>query len=445
MQHSVDRIPHPVSDRPDHSWICAQIGSREHYSIPRALHQSGRLKLFLTDFWAEDSRIMNWLPEIRRKKVAERSHPELANAPIVSPGDSRFFFDFRQKLFRRSSWETTIRRNQWFQDAMLRQLRGCYRDLITEGQPGTFFSYSYAAKDLFRFFRSHGWRTILGQVDPGPREEEIVASETEREMELNTSWERPPRRYWELWREECEMADEIWVNSPWSSEALVGERVPAGKIRVVPLVYSEESGEVRKQPKKYPPSFSKERPMRVLFLGRVTLRKGAHLLLRAARQMAGEPIEFWMVGPTEIKVPEPYRDHPQFRWTGPVSRSEAVRFYRDADIFVLPTLSDGFALTQLEAQSHGLPLLASRYCGQVVRNGENGLLLDPLNEDNIVKILRYCVRHPEELSTYSGQSRVSQEFHPSALVRFLNDEAPNADSAELKVGASQEFQNKRKD
>ena len=33
-------------------WICSQIGAREHYAVPRALHKSGRLSALYTDFWA---------------------------------------------------------------------------------------------------------------------------------------------------------------------------------------------------------------------------------------------------------------------------------------------------------------------------------------------------------------------------------------------------------
>ena len=60
----------------------------------------------------------------------------------------------------------------------------------------------------------------------------------------------------------------------------------------------------------------------------------------------------------------------------PVTRKQAAEFYRDADVFILPTLSDGFAITQLEAQAHGLPVIASKNCGKVVENGVNGIILD---------------------------------------------------------------------
>jgi glycosyltransferase involved in cell wall biosynthesis len=52
-----------------------------------------------------------------------------------------------------------------------------------------------------------------------------------------------------------------------------------------------------------------------------------------------------------------------------------AEFYKDADVFVLPTLSDGFAITQLEALAHGLPIIATPNCGRVVEQGKTGYVV----------------------------------------------------------------------
>ena len=73
-------------------------------------------------------------------------------------------------------------------------------------------------------------------------------------------------------------------------------------------------------------------------------------------------------------IPERFRDASGVHWHGPRGET-AARFYREADVFLFPTLSDGFGLTQLEAQAWRLPVIASRFCGDVVQDGVNGLLL----------------------------------------------------------------------
>src|SRR5205807_774852 len=106
-----------------------------------------------------------------------------------------------------------------------------------------------------------------------------------------------------------------------------------------------------------------ERPLRALFLGQVNLSKGIARLLDAAQILRDEPVEFWIVGPVQVANATAKAVDARVKWFGPVTRSQAAEKFRAADVFILPTLSDGFAITQLEAQAHGLPIMASRCCG----------------------------------------------------------------------------------
>lgn len=388
-------------------WICAQLGSREHYAIPRVLHAAGRLEHLLTDFWASPRWFWEHVPGSRLASARERWHPELAAARVHGLGLTRLAFDAAN---RQSGWETTIRRNNWFQRRHLDWLNA-NAGALNAGPPGVFFAYSYAARELLRFFKGIGWRTVLGQIDPGPREEEIVAEEAARFPDWRGAWMPAPREYWSDWHEELELADRIAVNSKWSLECLAHENVPAEKVIVLPLAY-ERAG-TRNEPGVIPAAFTEERPLRVLFLGQVNLRKGAHHLLEAARQLAHAPVEFDFVGPVEIARPasSPFN----VKWHGAVSREETARFYAAADVFVLPTLSDGFALTQLEALSHGVPVIATSHCGRVVEDGRNGWLLPSSSAADIAALLARLVLSPAEVARCAGQARVPDAFSLDSL------------------------------
>ena len=109
-----------------------------------------------------------------------------------------------------------------------------------------------------------------------------------------------------------------------------------------------------------PKSFTLNRPLRVLFLGQVNLRKGMAVILEAMRLLKNEPVEFWFVGPRQMETPIESLNNKQARWLGGVARGEAQRYYQEADVFLFPSFSDGFGLTQLEAQAWKLPIIASR-------------------------------------------------------------------------------------
>ncbi|MDC0302593.1 glycosyltransferase family 4 protein [bacterium] len=294
----------------------------------------------------------------------------------------------RQRLVRAGNWQRNMERNLCFQKFAIRQLDRLLTidSASKQDEPGSLFSYSYAARDLFRFAKSRGWKTVLGQIDPGPEEERIVSSEHERYPGIASRWKPAPEAYWESWREEVELADRIIVNSEWSRECLLKEGVGAEKLEVIPLVYQGQKPVLSGSPKAAEILMNQEQPFRLLFLGQVNLRKGMGRLLEAMRLLKDSPVELVLVGPSEIASSE-WNDLPRVVWTGPVPRSEVVHYYQEAHAFILPTLSDGYAITQLEALSQGLPTLASANCGSAVTDGVNGRIFENLNPETIASTI----------------------------------------------------------
>jgi glycosyltransferase involved in cell wall biosynthesis len=133
-------------------------------------------------------------------------------------------------------------------------------------------------------------------------------------------------------------------------------------------------------------------------------------ILDAIRMLEGDPIEFEFVGPIQIRVPEDLRVSPQIRWRGPVPRSTVTRFYQRADVFLFPTLSDGFGITQLEAQAWKLPVIASGCCGRVIEHGRNGWVLDNVSGESIAAALRLCIAEPARLQEMSHNSVADDRF-----------------------------------
>jgi glycosyltransferase involved in cell wall biosynthesis len=328
----------------------------------------------------------------------------------------------RARARRLAEWERIIARNQWFQRKVVGALNS---QLLTLSSQSILLSYSYAALEPFRFAKLHGWKTLLLQIDPGPEEERIVAEEVVRVPALAGEWQAAPSDYWACWRQECDLADHIIVNSEWSREGLIRSGVPSGKLTLIPLAYGGSEVGVQKskirQVRSYPARFTRDRPMRVLFLGQVNLRKGVARLLQAAQTLRDEPVEFWIVGPVQIANAETAADKARVKWFGPVSRKETAEKYRAADVFILPTLSDGFAITQLEAQAHGLPVISSKCCGGVVENGRNGIILEEPSAWCIAAAIRDCVADPNRLRTLAAASYRQNEFTTDVLGQRLQN------------------------
>ncbi len=400
-------------------WLCCQLGAREHYAIPRALLRVDMLAYLLTDAWVPPSSLLGKICG-RESNLAERFHGELRDARVKAFNSSLIVFEMLARARRLRGWAKIIARNGWFQHKVVSFLRS---QLSTINYQPILLSYSYTALEPFRYAKAQGWKTLLVQIDPGPEEEAIVAEEAARMRELAAGWQPAPTEYWSLWREECKLADRIVVNSEWSREALVRRGIPRDKVSVIPVAY--EAREVRGQmsetrhTRSYPVRFTQERPLRVLFLGLINLRKGVARLLEAARSLRDEPVEFWMVGPVETAHASTIGNAGRVKWFGPVTRNQATEFYRDADVFILPTLSDGFAITQLEAQAQGLPVIVSKFCGKVVENGLDGIVLEEPTGACIAAAVRDCIADADRLQKLAAASRLRDEFTIEALAKRL--------------------------
>lgn len=369
-------------DRPTaRNWIFAQIGARQRYFIPRALDAVGALDLLITDAWYAPGH-----PLARTGRMQGRFSPALPATRVWAPNLGGLMFEAGQRINGASAIEHMMARNAWFQRVAVKRLMR-----VANGPPRVVSGFSYASRDLFAYAKSRGWTTVLNQIDPGPFEEDLVAS-------LHPDTEVPtwPARYWAEWRAETELADVIVVNSEWSRTALVARGVPDAKIRIIPLVY--DGIERARVNRAYPAAFSAERPLHVLFLGQVIVRKGVLPLFEAIRRIdPATPIHFDFVGPVDMPIPDDIAADSRVSLHGSVPQAEADHYYDRADVFILPTYSDGFGVTQVEARARQLPVIASRNCGDVVRDGVNGLLLDDITPEAIRKALLCCVADPAML------------------------------------------------
>ena len=113
-----------------------------------------------------------------------------------------------------------------------------------------------------------------------------------------------------------------------------------------------------------------------------------------------------MVGDVQVPIPPEFKKHPKVKWFGAIPRGVTARFYRDADVFLFPTFSDGFGMTQLEAQAWKLPIIASRRCGDVVNDGENGFLLPEISAGAIAQAIEGILAGPAILSSLAARSRI---------------------------------------
>jgi len=237
--------------------------------------------------------------------------------------------------------------------------------------------------------------------------------------------ELPSRVSRTLFRISLDLADSIDVNST-STRSLLPERVKA-KAHVL-LGAAEETVATPSQAGRYPPT--------VLFVGRLAARKGVDDLLRAFATV-------------RVRFPEArlsvVGDGPEMghliNLAGQLGISDYVSFkgtlvgqaleqeYESSTVFVLPskdvasdTANEGLGLVLIEASMHSNALVGTDHGGipEIVRQGENGLLVPPANPAALAQAIMTILADPD-LARSMGQSalRIASE-------RFSWDRATDA-------------------
>ncbi|BBF87042.1 probable glycosyltransferase [Aquitalea magnusonii] len=155
---------------------------------------------------------------------------------------------------------------------------------------------------------------------------------------------------------------------------------------------------------------------RFVYIGRVAVEKNIEAFLKLDL-----PGSKWVVGDGPL-LPRLQREHPDVHFAGVFPQAELARFYRAADVFVFPSLTDTFGLVLLEAMACGTPVAAYPVAGprDVVGNSGAGVLHEDLRQAclDALKIDRSHVRAVAEGFSWTAAARqFEQHLHPNSPER----------------------------
>ena len=366
-------------------------GARDHYELPLALAERGWLERFVTEaYWPLENRWVGGLAE----RVLPGSWSKLRHREGLSSRQVRL--DWRALTAVALS---KIRPDPALYHVMDRAL-GRRGRRIAARTGASVFSYSYYAHAAFREGSDRPERRFLFQVHPHPASvRRILREELERypwasasllrEEELGSS----NQRFDELC-EEPTLANGWVAASSFTARTLAEHGVPLASVHVVP--YGVDGARFPARAAANPSSG----PLRLVFLGSMIQRKGLCDLFEAVRRLGPRHVKLTLVGRgyVDAALLEHYRDvEPLVRRA--VSPDELIRLLHDSDLFVLPSLVEGFGHVVVEAMSAGLPVLASTHTCAVdlVEPGVEGWVVPIRSPDAIAERLAWAVDHRAEL------------------------------------------------
>lgn len=240
--------------------------------------------------------------------------------------------------------------------------------------------------------------------------------------EYDRSGDHPNRRVRDVEQLGLDAADLVVCVSHYTAGVLQKHyRLDPSKVRVVHnAVTQKEQVELLHAEKAIPEPI-------VLFLGRVTFQKGPDYFLEAAARVVRiEPrVKFVMSGsgdmlPVMIERAAQLGLARHVHFTGFLKGEDVERMYAMADIYVMPSVSEPFGITPLEAMALDTPVIVSRQSGvsEVLRNA---LKVDFWDVDDIANKVLALLRYPAlvEQLTVEGRDEIRgmRWEHPAAVLR----------------------------
>jgi len=201
---------------------------------------------------------------------------------------------------------------------------------------------------------------------------------------------------------EYDLADLLLVLSDKAAQTFRVRGFPEEKLFYLPRGVDVE----RFKPATPPKTF------RAVFAGALIRRKGIQHVLEAWRRLNLSNAELWLVGfvHDEAKpfLKEFWRDN--IRVVGFVRDLE--NYLNQGTIHVFPSQWEGSAKVTYEAAACGLPQITTREAGDVVRNGIEGIIVQPGDVNAIAMALEHLYRHPETVKEMgiAARSRVVENF-----------------------------------
>lgn len=161
--------------------------------------------------------------------------------------------------------------------------------------------------------------------------------------------------------------------------------------------------------------------LRVLTVSSFSFRKGINVYLQITKCLAQQYDFIWVgeceqAGMTiEEKLPS------SVVRIGRVPHHQLVKYYAEADVFLFPSIEDGYPAVLAQAISCGLIPIASKSCSapDLINDGVNGFLFDSGDKDRVIRILEKL----EKDRLYADQ--IALEAHKNNNIQNWSDMANN--------------------
>jgi glycosyltransferase involved in cell wall biosynthesis len=371
--------------------VVVLAGARDGYQLPLALHEGGLLRKLVTDlYWPADRKWFSLFSSslIPRRLIAARFCPGIESSRVLvskkALGALAMMYAVPGLNTNRYKDKALSRRGGQIAMSKEAALFCCnyYASEAFKNQDGLRYRFLFQLQADFIALR----RILLEEIERTP----IASDSLSAEYELSLSG----RELEELSVEPI-LANGWVATSSFAARTLAERGLPRDKIQVVP--YGVESDTFVKRAEPPDP----RGPFKIIYVGSLIQRKGLSYLLDAARLLKSRNISLTLCtrGFMDKRLLAEYADLDIDIKVG-LSGRELANEIHTSDVFVFPSLAEGFALVILEAMSCGVPIITTGHtCApDVMVDGQHGFIVPIRDAEAIAEKLAWGIENRDELA-----------------------------------------------
>ena len=289
--------------------------------------------------------------------------------------------------------------------------------------PDVFVGWSGSSLNSLKRAKQIGAKTV---VERGSCHIELQTQLLKDEYEKwGLTFDKTSRRVRERECAEYETADRITIPSCFARSSFEERGVPFN--RIIHVSYGVDL-------KSFEPVARKDsETFRVMYCGGMTFRKGIPYLLEAFTNLRLKKAELWLVGGMSAEIKQ-FLDSSDLSlknvfFKGSFPQNELKWYYSQCDVFVLPSIEDGFGMVIPQAMACGLPVIHTTNTGgrDIVRGSIDGFEIPIRSVESLMEKIEYMYRNRErcremgESARDRAQSAFTWKDYGDAMIKAYDD------------------------
>lgn len=296
------------------------------------------------------------------------------------------------------------------------------KDIISLNETTHFYSFRNDSLEIFKFLKINypNIKKILEvSVAPAKFEKSIIMNirnkkfkKWENNINNNKSFDEIIKRE----NQEMKLSDRIIVPSKFvKSKIILNYSINPNKIKVIPYSIPKKVSNTFKSKNNI-----KRSKLKVLTVGDICLRKGVHHVYEVAKELK-DKFEFIWIGKSNLNSLGMKEVSKYIKFVGEVPNNQLDRYFNSSDIYFLPSLCEGSAISLYEAYLSNLYLIYSKNCGFEVSNYKNQSVVDLNSKKMIIKFKKIHLNKNRINFKINKKNQFSNSIYEKKFINFIKN------------------------